>query len=545
MKQQWDVFNVMESSRVPVARVTTEGDAHTPITDIQPADRASIIFLAERALRMPFSAAVAKHSFCQYARAKGLWPPAPPPHPNLEFLANQMSGKDVDIDGSRAHFWSGAAFVSARIVESTGRVRVKARFPHDAEAAVDAWLQRQPRSPSGLLLHEVDEDDEGTTLHFPMLWFERSHVNDWRGDPLADEVTTYLEAWETDTVADPPAMDVPWAVTDDPRDRTPESAWLLMGDEASYPRAEELREANSHAQAGVFFQNWTAAPTTRRGDLVLVYFMSPRKAVHFVARAASDAYFSRDFDVNSHSEVSSIQWWADITPPVEIEPVTFARLRDAVGGHLILKGRSGHLLDPRTIAKLDLFARDPRQQREVDRVAVTPAGLVKLPKPEQTSFDQWKAISSGSLRLEADVSRHIVEPLLAALLSGSGVATVKAEYRIGRRSADFVIIDRDDQPIHVIEVKKRVRRALHQDWIDTPDFQQVSSYAEELGVPSTLIDAHRLIGFGPLASAPRLVLDRPAMNLEDLVKVRDHLFDNLPGRRRGRYVIWPDSHRAD
>ena len=66
----------------------------------------------------------------------------------------------------------------------------------------------------------------------------------------------------------------------------PVNAWLLIGDEASYPTATDLREGRTYWN---FDSIWTGPRQAQPGDLLFFYFIAPRKAIHFVARAAAHA----------------------------------------------------------------------------------------------------------------------------------------------------------------------------------------------------------------------------------------------------------------
>jgi hypothetical protein len=76
----------------------------------------------------------------------------------------------------------------------------------------------------------------------------------------------------------------------------PRSAWLLFGDEKSYPPYA--------------FRCWTACPHVEVGDTLFFYFMAPRKAIHFIGRALSRPYVNLELEAASHRNVDRHQWWA-------------------------------------------------------------------------------------------------------------------------------------------------------------------------------------------------------------------------------------------
>ncbi len=308
----------------------------------------------------------------------------------------------------------------------------------------------------------------------------------------------------------------------DPRDVAPSSGWLLLGDEASYPTAEELEQQRRDADDGNFSCEWTTAKQTLRGDLAFVYFISPRKAAHFVTRAATDAIFDRELGVNAVGAVANEQWWADFTPLIEIEPIPFGTLRDAVGGHLILKGHSGKFLRPETVGALEVRARYPRDQADLDRILLVPTGLAELPPAAEVSIDVWKTISAGALPLEAHVSSYIVEPLLRHVLRRTAL-TWTPEYHVQHGVVDYVIVDDDKRPRTAIEVKLVCAGPPAGDWSKSKELRQLRRYTDDLEVPGMLIDAHRIYLVEHGAEAPYRTVERRSADRSDLRAIREHI----------------------
>jgi hypothetical protein len=63
------------------------------------------------------------------------------------------------------------------------------------------------------------------------------------------------------------------------------NAWLLVGDDASFPDQKELAHVRKHWRYDDSV--WTSAKQVQPGDLLFFYFLSPMKKIRFVARAAS------------------------------------------------------------------------------------------------------------------------------------------------------------------------------------------------------------------------------------------------------------------
>lgn len=244
-----------------------------------------------------------------------------------------------------------------------------------------------------------------------------------------------------------------------------------------------------------------------------------------------------DEDSTDKPAFSHTQWWADTTPFVEIEPIPFEQLKASAHGGLILNSATGIFLSPQTIAGLDFRAKDPARQGEVDRLATIPTGLADLPSPSTMTLDEWREIAAGALKLEAHVSSHIVEPLLRWLIADRDLSVVR-EYKIGKRQADFVIVDGEGSPLHVIEVKKRVKSAHGQPWEDTPDFAQVRWYADHLHVAATLIDSQRLMLVDHQGGEPTRILSRHDVTPEDLEDLQTHMLGSAgAGSATKRYRV--------
>lgn len=196
-------------------------------------------------------------------------------------------------------------------------------------------------------------------------------------------------------------------------------------------------------------------------------------------------------------------------------------LRRAAGGYLPLKGRSGLYLTPDTITSLALRAKRPADQAELERVARVPVGRADLPAPQDVTRSVWRDLAAGALPLEAHVSSHIVEPLLTDLLTGTGLTWTR-EHPVGRRWADFVIL-KGNEPVHVVEVKKVIKKAPGHGWPSSADFTQLRWYSDQLGVPGTLIDSHRVLLVDRGGEQPRHEIIRRAATDDDLQVIMEHL----------------------
>lgn len=438
------------------------------------------------------------------------------PDPLLE-LAQVMSGEAVQHAPGEIAFTTDYADIVGTHQRGSCSLRIRAYLGRAEPDEVVDWMDRQPPPLSGILQAIEDEGEVE-----PRLLFERPVGKvDWSTDLLPQEVEEYAAAWKEDRVADQSNYSGSFEIADDPRDTVPSSAWLLLGDEASFPDAGELSELRDRGDVGIFDYLWTSAKQTLAGDLVLVYFHGARKSAHFIARAASNAFFTDDLEVNSETGVARQQWWTHLTPLVEIEPISFAALKAATEGHLILRGRSGKYLHPGIVSKLTVRAKDTARQAEVDRIWRVPSGLPDLPQPEDVDVEGWAAQAAGALPLEAHVSRHVVEPLLRHALLGTEL-TWGREYRAGRGYVDFIVLD-GERPVCAIEVKLIVDTPPGASWAGSKDVHQLRRYMSSLGVPGLLIDAHRVLLVHQDETQPISAVERRTFTDEGLEQIRRHL----------------------
>jgi hypothetical protein len=382
-------------------------------------------------------------------------------------------------------------------------------------APLTDWLQHQPLSPSSELdVWELNDGQYGLRL----VW-ERPVVPDLgEDDPIAGEAAAFAKAWSDREVAVVPERAFHPA---DPRNAEPEQAWLVVGGERSWPTEQELGDWAAGGDVQLFECMWTAAKQTQVGDLVLIYFMGARKAVHFVARAASAAFYTADLEVNAAEPVADQQWWVYLTPPVEVRPLAFTTLEQAVDGKLNLKGRSGKFLRPEVIRALTFRAVEDAEQPEVDRICRVPVGRADLPNPSAMSWYDVRELAGGALRLESEVSRYIVEPLLHACLRDEPGMQIEAEYPVGKTRADYVVVN-DGVPVCVIEVKLAIDGG--RDWSRSPDLRQAIGYADALNCNAVLIDSSRIVLVDAGETTPKKILRRRYLD-DDLAQRGNSIHD--------------------
>lgn len=304
----------------------------------------------------------------------------------------------------------------------------------------------------------------------------------------------------------------------------PINAWLLIGDAKSYPTPGELKQMRRKRRPT---DVWTAPSQARAGDLLLFYFMAPVKEIRFAARASSNPFFNSALGVNAERAVDPHQWWITHTPLHEVPPISFNELSEALGGHLVLKGKPRHYLPPAVIEHLATAMAERNGGAGLDaalaQVLQTPVGDPDLPDPATVSLDSWTRMADGALKLERQVEQYVVEPLLRMALTAEVGLEWKQAYRIpGAGIADYAIL-RDGVPTGVVEVKLGIAEPGNARWADSSEFAQVKRYMDRLQVPGMLVDSRRahLIHLG--ASAPTRSIDRITGTAQDLTAIARHL----------------------
>jgi hypothetical protein len=437
---------------------------------------------------------------------------------------------------------------------------------------VQAWVAHQPQPVLGVLSAGGIEREDGGIDTLPLLSVDLL-MDGVMSEFLTELIAPYADAWVRRSVAtgtealtfgpDGEPYRVRASVEIEPK-----NAWLLMASEAGYLTPERIAESRQAERGGIYDTMWTAPKNGEIGDLVLIYYPAPRKAAHFVARLASRPFWRTDLAVAEDRPVGLHQWWAWITPPIEVVPIPYSDLRAATGGFLPLKGRSGHYLSGDAVSRLTFQAVGPERQPELGQVAKTPVGMAELPTPDTTSFDEWRRIPSGLLPLEAKVSEHIVAPLRHLLWDAPYASRdhpledltlgphFMPEHRVASGYVDFVVAHGGPpKPALAIEVKLSAVLPQSGLWADSADFQQLTRYMADLGTPGVLVDAQRilLVRFGE--SAPFAEIVRAEATWEDIGMIRDLLIEgwsqgrsrvsevgrpSLGGRRVTRRVARPD-----
>lgn len=466
--------------------------------------------------------------------------------PRALFRMLARSDGYVDNGTDWIAFNSDDAYVEVRLKEGSGAMfdlsidayLLAADDDGATEDEVHRWVDRQPKPVLGILT--VGHRKRGDLDVFVPVVSVDLQIDSIVGDFVRELVFPYAEAWDhrIDVVDVEPGLGGPDAAAYRVRDATkipPKNAWLLVGDEESFPSSEDLARVRSAADAGIYDHMWTAPKNGEVGDLVVIYFVSPRKSAHFVARLASQPFWRTDVEAVSSNAVDRHQWWAFLTPLIEIEPIPYMTLQKAADGYLPLRGRSGHYLSPDLISGLTFSAKRSAERDVLDRVVTIPVGMTELPDWSDRTFEGWRKIPGGLLPLEAKVSEHIVEPLLELIREAPYVGeahplddrtlgpVLRREYKVASGYVDYLFEYPVGLPALAVEVKLTMNRPASGVWADSPDFQQLLRYTDDLGTPGLLVDAQRLLLVAQGADAPFAEIIRAEATWADIAMIRNLL----------------------
>lgn len=303
----------------------------------------------------------------------------------------------------------------------------------------------------------------------------------------------------------------------------PINAWLLMGDEGSYPSPSDLRKMHD----GEWELEWTGPSQAQCGDLLFFYFMHTTKEIRFAARVAGIPVYDTDAQVNTKKQIDTHQWWVSHTPMVEVPPITFKELNEEMGGGLILRGKPTHYLSPKVVK--GLLARMSRGDQATllgessSEVLRVPVGEVSTPSPKDIDLPTWRAMADGPLKLEAQVEEYVVEPLLRMAFAGHSDVTIGHQPKIkGAGIADYKISVGDDIT-GVVEVKTAIQVGRGGNWAESAHLKQLQKYMNALGTPGLLIDSNNAFLFRLGDSEPSRVLNRISATEEDIEAIGKHL----------------------
>jgi len=172
---------------------------------------------------------------------------------------------------------------------------------------------------------------------------------------------------------------------------SPSKAWLITGGIAGSWDFDFVDNATEQSVSC-----WSGNTAVRRGDIVLMYLVRPRRCIHSIWRACSDGFVDPFF--HYHGTV-----W--ISGCMKTEPVTFTELVQ----HPLLSKKSAvraHFQGPSSKTPFTVEEYEAILEMMKDK-GQDVSSLPRLPS--------WKHELSAELYNERDVEVHLIEPLLKRL----------------------------------------------------------------------------------------------------------------------------------
>ncbi len=304
-----------------------------------------------------------------------------------------------------------------------------------------------------------------------------------------------------------PAVVSPAAVTQ------PRRAWLLIGSDQSFLDEEDLATIWRDPDHGWF---WNGSPHIRRGDTVLIYYIAPRKAAHFVGRVNAIPE-KTGWSVEANDGIRRAQNWFPLADLVEVAPLPFEEICRTAGELLILKGQSGKYLRPETANTILSRVRvlrappdDPAGRRALDPL---PIGI----EPGLLTLADLCALDPRTMVVEQEVERLVVEPLLR--LADVPPAMWRRRVPAGGGIADY-LVGHASRSTAVIEVKHQIPPAPRGSWEHRLELRQARRYTQSRDAAVVLIDRTSIFGFEPRQDVPALAIERAALTPAHLTHLR-------------------------
>jgi len=238
----------------------------------------------------------------------------------------------------------------------------------------------------------------------------------------------------------------------------PSKVWLIKGGK-NRNDFDFLEEATESTVA----YRWGGNLDMRRGDILLMYLLSPRSRIHSIWRAVSDGFVDPFFHYHHAVGIGSM---------VKTKPVTFREMKnDPVLGQkgLIRANLQGASGDPFSVEEYDAIL--SMMERKGQDISF-------LPRLEPLSYPDLAKISN-----ERDVERFLVEPLLEKLGYTEDDWIRQMSIKMGRGERNYPDYAfgattkwGEESARMVLEAKYRIstRRALRE------AFYQAKSYALRL-----------------------------------------------------------------
>ena len=249
---------------------------------------------------------------------------------------------------------------------------------------------------------------------------------------------------------------------------TPINVWMTGASGEDYKHLEALDNN---------YSLWACNENTRRGDIVVIYALSPHSHIHSIWRADSEGVFN-PFDY--------YQARTHVTDGVKIPPISLAEMKaDPVFGKLPMLNNNLQVINGK---RLPTWA----YQALLRMIKAKGGNMSKIPVLFEAQ--DW---NPGEIKLEKDVEEKCLIPCLESLGYKEGDWTRQLSLKAGREEKaipDFVFfpygeVHAENAPL-IIEAKKNMSSERERD----KAYRQGRSYAKMLDAPIMgICDEERLV----------------------------------------------------
>lgn len=286
----------------------------------------------------------------------------------------------------------------------------------------------------------------------------------------------------------------------------PRSAWFVFGSDESFQSDDDLAEAGGIGE-------WTATRNVEVGDILFFYFIAPKTAVHFVARATSKP-------VRDTWSGGAPQWWVKYDSMIRIDPpITLSEIRKIFGEErLLLYCQGGKYIRPdfanSLLEKAGIISPSKQCEKNALRRVI---GKKELGDPNTITLAGLRKLKSARFVSEEDVEYHVLEPLLR-LAQVEKYARIQRRYDLpNNKTADYAALDGQNGVLCIIEAKLHVSNAA---------VSQAREYATTCNAPVfVLIDCDRVLCYRTHEETPRLTIDRKRLDDNSLRALRAHILN--------------------
>ena len=235
----------------------------------------------------------------------------------------------------------------------------------------------------------------------------------------------------------------------------PSQVWMVGGNKKDFPFLDASKQDSEHW--------WQGNIDTKRGDIIVMYCLTPRSCIHSIWRATADGFADPFFHYYSNIYIGD---------GIKINPISFNELRDD-------EYFKTHPLIRKKLQGVNGYALTSDDYQRIQQLIIKNGGSTdNLPQLYSPSFSNNKNLTN-----ERDVEVQLVEPLLLELgfVSDNWIRQLSVRMGRGERSyPDYTFLTKKDkgyeEALMIIEVKFWIKNNKELE----EAFKQAWSYAQRL-----------------------------------------------------------------